>query len=245
VREQALSGYLSPDVQPMLLRFLETGKYVAQLATDERDADILLVAATSQELENAPNFRKELYYRVARARVNVPTVRERSSDIPWLLRHFMEKNGKTLDLMPVQLLEQLMEYPWPGNIRELSNGVETACALLLEGRYLSLEDFPEVKRWIEKPAGDAAPAGTVVSAQDEMTDVLRRVQVGELGWKQIQHDYEPQKRAAVMQAVRDHFCNQKGWTLKKLAEKLQTNPSSLSTYYAKQRQRVKSPPSDD
>ncbi|MBL8957303.1 MAG: sigma 54-dependent Fis family transcriptional regulator [Myxococcaceae bacterium] len=139
-------GELPLELQPRLLRALESGQ-VKPLGDDtSRSVDVRIVAATHRDLEAATRegrFRQDLWYRLAVALVRVPPLRERIEDITLLARHFVKELKGELALSP-ELVSKLNAYAWPGNVRELRNVV--ARALLGEANVL------------EAPAGPQKPA---------------------------------------------------------------------------------------
>jgi DNA-binding NtrC family response regulator len=102
------------------------------------ETDVRVLAATNVDVHEAMKtgkFREDLYYRLNVLSINVPPLRERTSEIPLLFKHFLEKYsekfGKTLQQPSKHLLDAALNYPWPGNLRELENFVK---------RYVILED---------------------------------------------------------------------------------------------------------
>ena len=111
------------ELQPRLLRALETRSIKRVGANDFRKVDVRVIAATNRELEEevtAKRFRADLFFRLAVVRVNVPPLRARREDIPLLARHFLAESKGALDLTP-ELMATLSSYDWPGNVRELKN----------------------------------------------------------------------------------------------------------------------------
>jgi DNA-binding NtrC family response regulator len=114
-------GELPLDLQPLLLRAIESRSVRRLGATREQRCDVRLIAATHRNLGEevrAGRFRKDLYYRLAVARVRLPPLRERSEDIGPLAHHFAAETGATLS---PELVAILTSYGWPGNVRELRN----------------------------------------------------------------------------------------------------------------------------
>jgi len=98
--------------------------------------DVRIVAATHRNLEDMiseKQFRSDLYYRLNVVPISIPPLRERPEDIPLLVRHFIrqaaQRMDKTIDTIPLETMEALTEYSWPGNIRELENVIERAVIL--------------------------------------------------------------------------------------------------------------------
>jgi len=123
-------GELPLDVQPVLLRALESGEIRPVGDTEARRVDVRVVAATNKSLEEevkAGRFRGDLFYRFAVVKLEVPPLRERPEDIALLARSFARAAG--LAELPAEVLGELARQPWPGNARELRNAVEAYVAL--------------------------------------------------------------------------------------------------------------------
>ena len=115
--------------------------------------DVRLVAATNRDLQVAVaqgSFRKDLFFRLNVVNIKLPTLRERVSDIPLLVEHFLEKYnlpGQPAKSFDAQAMAQIMRYSWPGNVRELENCVERAVALS-SGPEMQLGDLPSpLREW--------------------------------------------------------------------------------------------------
>jgi len=138
-------GDLSLDVQSRLLRVLQSREFERVGGGKETlTSDFRLVAATNRDLESEielKTFRKDLYYRINVIPVYVPALRERKEDIPLLVHHFFRifktKYAKTLDNIPDDEMQKLVEYDWPGNIRQLENVIQRA-VVLSRGKHLKL-----------------------------------------------------------------------------------------------------------
>lgn len=135
-------------LQAKLLRALETLKITPVGGDQETSVDVRIVAATSRPLQSLVregSFRSDLYYRLDVISLTMPPLRERPSDIPLLVRHFLDAFAKEAGAAPrdiePELLRRLETYSWPGNIRQLRNVVERLCVLSL-GDRLSLADLP-------------------------------------------------------------------------------------------------------
>jgi DNA-binding NtrC family response regulator len=135
-------GELASEMQPALLRALDKRTVRPLGATTYQRVDVRIVAATNRGLRSevaAKRFREDLYYRLAVIKVAVPPLRERLSDIPLLVEHFVREFGraKNLRVTPADLA-RLVQHRWPGNVRELRNVVERAC-LLAQRESLNLD----------------------------------------------------------------------------------------------------------
>jgi DNA-binding NtrC family response regulator len=135
-------GELPLDVQPALLRAIESGEVQPVGSDAVRQVRVRFVAATNRALKaevGRGRFREDLYYRLAVVRLHVPPLRERIDDIELLAHHFATDLG--LEALEPELVEQLKGRAWPGNVRELRNAVQAYAALgeLVEGAPLAPE----------------------------------------------------------------------------------------------------------
>ena len=124
-------GEFGLELQPKLLRVLEA-REIQKVGGDGYEAvDVRIVAATNRNLRQevrAGRFREDLYYRLAVVKIQLPPLRDRTSDVPLLVEHFMQLNGASCSI-DTSSLSKLMAYDWPGNVRELKNVVDRAAAL--------------------------------------------------------------------------------------------------------------------
>ncbi|MDO9042543.1 MAG: sigma-54 dependent transcriptional regulator [Desulfocapsaceae bacterium] len=126
-------GELPLDLQAKLLRVLQEGEFERLGSSLTIKVDVRIVAATNRDLEEEVRkgrFREDLWYRLNIFPITMPPLRERLDDIPLLVDSFVKKIarrlGKTIEVIPVGVMEALQEYPWPGNVRELENVLERA-----------------------------------------------------------------------------------------------------------------------
>ena len=129
-------GDIPLELQPKLLRVLQEREFERLGSTRTQKVDVRIVAATHRDLEGMileKQFRSDLYYRVNVFPIHVPPLRERPEDIPLLVQHFVQqatrKMRKTIDTIPSETVDALIQYRWPGNIRELENVIERAVIL--------------------------------------------------------------------------------------------------------------------
>ncbi|MGC8654792.1 MAG: sigma-54-dependent transcriptional regulator [Candidatus Kryptoniota bacterium] len=130
-------GDISYTVQPKLLRFIETGTFRRVGGTNELGVDVRIISATNKDIQKEVDegrFREDLLYRLNVVHLEVPPLSQRKEDIPLLVEHFLKKRkgGRMVKRISEEAMKILMEYDWPGNIRELENVVERA-ALLTPG----------------------------------------------------------------------------------------------------------------
>lgn len=140
-------GEMSPHLQIKLLRFLQDGTYRRVGAEDEIHVDVRIIASTKHklaELTEKGEFREDLYYRLNVLTLSIPSLRERPSDVAPLLELFMSRYALQLGTekpeMNEELIEELSNYQWPGNMRELDNTVLRALTKLNSGS-ISIDDF--------------------------------------------------------------------------------------------------------
>jgi Nif-specific regulatory protein len=141
-------GETSPALQVKLLRVLQTGEYARVGSAVISRCDVRIIAAASRnlvEMIKEGRFREELYYRLNVIELELPPLRERTCDIPLLVRHFLEKYIKQYSKKPMRFSREaeqtLLAYPFPGNVRELENLVQRA-VVLAEGDTVELEHLP-------------------------------------------------------------------------------------------------------
>jgi transcriptional regulator with PAS, ATPase and Fis domain len=142
-------GEMSPIAQAKILRVLESREVLPLGAHCTTPLDIRFIGATNEELEPMVaerKFRRDLFYRLNVARVHLSPLKERASDIPELLDHFLRQFGDRydhhIDGPTPDLLDCLMAYEWPGNVRELRNLVE-AVYVDPPARVVSIRDLPD------------------------------------------------------------------------------------------------------
>jgi two-component system response regulator PilR (NtrC family) len=141
-------GELTLPIQVKLLRAIQEKTFRRVGGTADGSVDVRIVAATNRRLEDevlAGRFREDLYYRVNVIEIPMPPLRERIDDIPLLVAHFIDKYGKELgkpmDGLSEAAMNSLLEYSFPGNVRELENVVERAMALC-HGPIIGIEALP-------------------------------------------------------------------------------------------------------
>lgn len=180
-------GEIPPSMQVALLRVLQERKVTPLGSLKEVPLNIRIIAATHRDLRQLVDegkFREDLYYRLHVYPINVPPLRERKEDIPYLVRFFSDKFGWNLPLTP-PFWERLMEYHWPGNIRELMNVLERQ-HILNQGeandpfpmlRHEAHDPFP-MPRHKERIEAPHAPSATLSLREkiqlEQMTDALQK-----------------------------------------------------------------------
>jgi len=139
---------MSPTMQVKLLRVLQEKNFFRVGGTTETPVNIRILAATNKDLKKEVEhgtFRQDLYYRLNVITLRVPSLAERRDDIPLLCHHFLEKfsaaQGKHVDEIADEVMEILMGYAFPGNVRELENIMERAVTLA-SGSSVELSHLP-------------------------------------------------------------------------------------------------------
>jgi DNA-binding NtrC family response regulator len=143
-------GNLPPSLQGKLLRVLQEGEVMKIGSSKPMKIDVRFIAATNQDLERLMakgQFRRDLYYRLRGAWLHLPPLRERRDDIPYLINRFLNElePGRRPKTMEEDVLSLLVDYAYPGNIRELRSIIEAA-ANLAQGRAVSISCLPEYLR---------------------------------------------------------------------------------------------------
>jgi len=141
-------GDMSSDLQVKVLKVLEEGEFEQVGGAKTIKVDVRIIAATHRDLSEEVqkgNFREDLYYRLYVIPIMLPSLRDRRSDIPFLISHFMEqsnqKNDRSVQEISEEALHMMMGYAWPGNVRELKNMVERLVVLKGSG-VISAQDLP-------------------------------------------------------------------------------------------------------
>ncbi len=169
-------GDLEPSLQVKILRALQERTFEPVGGTKSIQINVRVIAATNKNLEDLVSknkFREDLYYRLNVIPIVLPSLRERKNDIPLLLNYFLElfnKNkNKRLSGFTSEAMESLMEYPWPGNIRELENLVERL-AILKESGIVDISDLPTKYRLTSTSSQDGWPREGRANLPDEGLD---------------------------------------------------------------------------
>jgi DNA-binding NtrC family response regulator len=174
-------GELPLEMQAKLLRVLQE-KEVRPVGSNEKfDVDVRVIAATNRDLEaayRAGTFRKDLYFRLNVVTVHIPPLRERRSDIPMLVHHFLNRYTPGIHLhITAAAMKSLLQYDWPGNVRELENCIARAVTLG-DHQVIDVKDLPPAIR-SEQPTShemtpqDAASLSTTALAEMEKMTILR------------------------------------------------------------------------
>lgn len=172
---------LDPNLQSKLLQFLQDGTFSRIGDQSERRIDARLVCATNRDLDretDAGRFRQDLFYRIHGFRLKVPTLHERREDIPALAEyfraHFERQFGTKAEMFPPEMLEYLKNLNWPGNLRELSNGVARYVLIGAEAAFHQ-EHVPKKNRAMRKAEDNGTPVTLKRLAKDAIREMERNV----------------------------------------------------------------------
>jgi DNA-binding NtrC family response regulator len=142
-------GDMPLSLQAKLLKVIETGEVMPLGDTKPKYVDVRIIAATNKNLEemiHEGTFREDLYYRLNVIEIFIPPLRERKEDIPLLVQYFIRKfgqeNNKVVKGIDEEAMKVIMDYPWYGNVRELSNVIERA-VVLCNSDTITLRDLPD------------------------------------------------------------------------------------------------------
>lgn len=172
-------GELPLEMQAKFLRVLQEKEVRPVGSNAKRAVEVRVIAATNRDLEasyRARTFRKDLYFRLNVVTVHLPPLRERRSDIPILVHHFLDRYGANLQVAPAAM-KSLLNYEWPGNVRELENCIARAITLS-ERNVIDVGDLPPAIRC--EPSAvkaltlqESAALSTTALAEIERMTILR------------------------------------------------------------------------
>ncbi len=179
-------GDLAPALQMKLLRVLQEKEFERVGSNQTIKTDVRVIAATNRNLEEAirkGTFREDLYYRLNVVTIFLPPLRERKEDIPPLIEYFLKKynreNGKNVSALSKEARDLLLQYHYPGNVRELENILERA-VVLCRGNVLEAQDLPLSLRETRMQA-TLEQAKRKESLPDVLEDVERELILKALG----------------------------------------------------------------
>jgi DNA-binding NtrC family response regulator len=200
-------GTASPSMQVKLLRILQELEFEQVGGSETFKIDTRIILATNEDLSKAVaegRFRQDLYYRVNVINIELPSLRERVSDIPTLTQHFLlkvcEEEGKNVEGFDAAALQALTSYGWPGNVRELQNIVERA-VLLGKGPMLGVQDLPT-------HLSNGSPVSTTISAAGKR--------------QTLKEALEGPERQIILQCLREN-----NWNRNETADELGINRTTL------------------
>ena len=182
---------MSLSTQVKILRALEERRVLPVGGDEETSIDVRIIAATNKDLEKevqAGNFREDLFYRLNVIPVNLPALRERRDDIPLLAGHFLARYARAMGKSILGIAEEaqkaLMEYSWPGNVRQLENVIQRHVALC-EGETIESIDLSGKEGTVfmsaEREAGEAVRAAASTASPDESPESASPISIPQDG----------------------------------------------------------------
>jgi transcriptional regulator with PAS, ATPase and Fis domain len=173
-------GELAPAIQSKLLRFLQEGEIFRVGGKDPVKVDVRVICATNRDLAkevSIGNFREDLFYRINTIILEVPPLRRRKEDIPSLINYFLSTGGNAGLLnrgrqMDAEAMQSMVNYEWPGNIRELQNVCERL-QILADGHTIMFNDLPDNVRTPESRDETGEYDPTITLAELEKRYILK------------------------------------------------------------------------
>ena len=184
---------MSPHLQVKLLRILQEQEFERLGGTRTIKCDVRILAATNKDLEKAVregSFREDLFYRLKVIPISLPPLRERRSDIPLLVHHFLTEMTKSkkrkVKGIENEVVQAMEAYDWPGNVRELENVIERML-ILSEGDYLTVGDLPEkiAQKGVSAPVVQSALSEEGFSLSNAVNEYEKQLIINALertGW---------------------------------------------------------------
>ncbi|MEM8758589.1 MAG: sigma-54 dependent transcriptional regulator, partial [Planctomycetota bacterium] len=201
----------SPAMQLKLLRALQERRFEAVGSNETREVDVRVLLAANESLEDLVaegRFRQDLYYRINVVKIELPSLRDRPSDVPVLARHFLDKFGGELGKELVGFSPEaealLRGYDYPGNVRELQNIVERAAVLSREAT-VGAEALPAMLRDAGRPSMNLSSSDDEPWVPTPLAEALRAPE-----------------RAIIVRALRAN-----GWNRQQTADQLEINRTTL------------------
>ncbi len=166
-------GDMPLTLQAKLLRVLETREIVRVGSNEPIKVDVRIVAATNKDLEQAVRegrFREDLYFRIKVVTVRLPPLRERKDDVPLLVERFVKEfaalHGRSVQSVRTGAMAKLSAFPWPGNVRQLRNVLETA-VLVTPGDAIDVANLPPEVAAVETPRMPVQPGSGAAAASSD------------------------------------------------------------------------------
>lgn len=203
-------GEMSPSLQVKLLRVLQEMELERVGGTKTIKVDVRILAASNRRLKEDVDkgiFREDLFYRLNVVHIEVPQLKERVEDIPFLVAHFVEKfrssNKKKIELAP-EIWKALYSYPWPGNIRELENTIERAMVMSSD-ENITLKDLPD---YVISEKEQAIDLDRIVPLNLALAQALDQIEERLIS-RALKHSNNVQSRAAEMLGITRHAMHYK------------------------------------
>ena len=173
---------MTPPTQVKLLRVLQERTFRRLGGRAEQAVDVRIIAATNVDPQNAVRegkLREDLYYRLNVFEIRLPPLRDRKSDLPLLIEHFVNeynaRHGRSVAALEPRAMDLLSGYSWPGNVRELRNVLERA-TIVANGHFITIDDLPSLVDITRnapspEPVRGLTPGLTVAEAEQQLIEV--------------------------------------------------------------------------
>jgi two-component system NtrC family response regulator len=203
-------GEMSPSLQVKLLRVLQEMEFERVGGTKTIKVDVRILAASNRRLKEDVDkgvFREDLFYRLNVVHIEVPPLKERVEDIPFLVAHFVEKfrssNRKKIELAP-EVWKVLYSYTWPGNIRELENTMERAMVMSSD-ENITLKDLPD---YVISEKEQAIDLDRIIPLNLALAEALDQIEERLIS-RALERSNNVQSRAAEMLGITRHAMHYK------------------------------------
>ena len=203
-------GEMPPALQVKLLRVLQEMEFERVGGTKPIKVDVRILAASNRRLKNNVDkgiFREDLFYRLNVVQIELPPLKDRSEDIPYLVAHFIKKykpsETSTIELSP-DAWKCLYGYSWPGNIRELENIIERAL-VMSSNNTITLDDLPE---YLLKKNDEKIDLDKIVPLNIPIEEALEQIE-RKLILRALEYSNNVQSRAATMLGISRHLMHYK------------------------------------
>jgi two-component system response regulator PilR (NtrC family) len=213
---------LNQETQSKLLRVMQEKEFMMLGGTKTIKVDVRIIAATNSDLEELirqQKFRQDLFYRLNVIKIELPPLRERKEDMPLLVKHFLNvygrENKKKVEGVTEDVLEILVNYNWPGNIRELENMIERA-VVLTKTKLITRENLPPFLVSVQEERGTFTPSSQELNLKENLQSFQKDAIISAL-----KESKGIQKKAASILGV-------KPTTLNEMIKRLKIDVSDLS-----------------
>lgn len=213
------------EIQSKVLRMLQEREFTPLGGTEPRKVNVRVISATNKDLKKLiekEKFREDLFYRIYVVPIHIPPLRERKEDISPLVYYFLEKYSpgkKEHPAISSDALKKLIDYDWPGNIRQLENKIQRAL-ILSEGKKIELEHLPIISKTMTTPSPHNVP-----ETNEELKRMKKEFRQEAVGWLE---------RNFVIQAL-----NRNDWNITKAANYVGMQRTNFHTLMRKYRIRKK------
>jgi DNA-binding NtrC family response regulator len=197
-------------IQAKFLRVIESQQFRRLGGEVDVSVDVRIIASTNRNLEQdveSGKFRRDLYYRLRVVSVNLPPLRQRREDIPFLVGNFIKelsnRNGRIVSSIDRKALNKLIGYEWPGNIRELKNCIESM-VVMAQSQTLGIDDLPESIRNISASEGQPSEQMGMLSMDDVEKEAIRKALESTNGHKTLTADILKMGRSTLHRKIKKY-----------------------------------------